>query len=400
MNKKISFGLCLSMVIIAIAATFAITMAFSKQIYNGIISNISQRSQTYDSAEEINRLISNYFYGDLENYNNNLGASLAMGYVSVLDDESSMYMTASEYASYTEKLENGLIGVGIETIYDYSTGDLVVACVYEGSPAESEGLQAGDVITAVNNITVTRSNYRTLCENFFGARMTVVGIEYQRDDVTKTVSLMNTFNIPTVVYEEVSGIGYVRITAFYKSTESELKTALTALKNSGVESVIFDVRNCSEGTIAYAAKAIDVIVPNISGNIAVAKDKNGNIKETFSAEYSEFPFNYAVLINSGTKGPAELFACDLRDIKQAQLIGTATAGVGTMQEVFNLNDGSAILLTVALVVPKNGENAVYDKVGINPTMEVNLSVDDSYLLLLTEEEDSQLSSAVNMLKMN
>ena len=59
MNKKISLGLCLSMVIIAIAATFAITMVFSKQIYNGIISNISQRSQTYDSAEEINRLISN-----------------------------------------------------------------------------------------------------------------------------------------------------------------------------------------------------------------------------------------------------------------------------------------------------------------------------------------------------
>ncbi len=400
MNKKISFGLCLSLVIIAVAATFAITMVFSKQVYNSIISNISQRSQTYDSAEEINRLISNYFYGDLEEYNNNLGAALAKGYVSVLNDSSSYYMTASEYASYTEKLESGQIGIGIDTIYDYSSGHLVVSYVYEGSSAESEGLEAGDIITAVNNVTVTRYNYQTLAGNFTGTRLSLVTVEYQRDDVTKTVTVMNTFNIPTVVYEEVSGIGYVRISGFYKNTENELKTALEALKRAGTESVVFDVRNTSEGTVEYAAKTIDVVVPNISGNIAVAKDKNGETVETFSAEYSEFPFRYAVLINSGTKGPAELFACDLRDIKQAQLIGTATAGVGTMQEIFNLDDGSAISLTVALVIPKNGETAVYDKTGVAPTMEVTVPVDDSGIALIPQEEDGQLSAAINLLKTN
>ncbi len=400
MNKKISFGLCLSLVIIAVATTFAVTMVFSKQIYNGIISNISQRSQTYDSAEEINRLISNYFYGDLEDYNNNLGASLAKGYVSVLNDENSYYMSAQEYSSYKEKLENGQIGIGIETLYSYSEGAFVISYVYEGSPAETEGLEAGDVITAVNNVTVNRYNYQELSENFFGIRMSLVTIEYMRDDVTKTVTVMNTFNVPTVVSDEISGIGYVRISGFYKSTESELKNALTAFQKNGIDSVIFDLRNTSDGTIAYAAKAIDVVVPNISGNIAVAKDKNGETVETFSAEYSEFPFTYAVLINSSTKGPAELFACDLRDIKQAQLIGTATAGVGTMQEVFNLDDGSAIILTVALVVPRNGDAAVYDKVGVAPTMEVTSQTDDSELLLLSSEEDLQLMSAVNMLKLN
>ena len=97
MNKKISVGFCLSLVITAIAATFAITMVFSKQIYNGIISNISQRSQSFDSAEEINRIISNYFYGNLNEYNNNLGSSIAKGYVNGLNDSNSLYMTAGEY---------------------------------------------------------------------------------------------------------------------------------------------------------------------------------------------------------------------------------------------------------------------------------------------------------------
>ncbi len=400
MNKKISFGLCLSLVIIAVASTFAITMVFSKQIYNSIISNISQRSQTYDSAEEINRLISNYFYGDLEEYNNSLGAALAKGYVSVLNDDSSYYMSASEYASYTDKLENGLIGIGIDTIYDYSRGDLVVSYVYEGSSAESEGLEAGDLITAVNNITVTRSNYQKLSAYFTGVRMSLVTIEYQRGDVTSEDTVMNTFNIPTVVYEEVNGIGYVRISGFYKNTENELKSALESLKNSGVENVVFDVRNTSEGTVEYAAKTIDVVVPNISGNIAVAKDKTGNVIETFSAEYSEFPFAYAVLVNSGTKGPAELFACDLRDIKQAQLIGTATAGVGTMQKIYNLDDGSAISLSVALVIPKNGETAVYDKIGVTPTLEVSSPVDDYNIALVPHEEDTQLTAAINLFQNN
>ena len=57
MNKKVSIGVCISLVIIAVSATFAITMVFSKQIYNGIISNISQRSQSFDSADEIISLI-------------------------------------------------------------------------------------------------------------------------------------------------------------------------------------------------------------------------------------------------------------------------------------------------------------------------------------------------------
>ena len=69
-----------------------------------------------------------------------------------------------------------------------------------------------------------------------------------------------------------------------------------------------------------------------------------------------------------------------------------------MQELFALEDGGAVLLTVALVEPRGGEQAVYDKVGITPTVEVTLaSGDDLNLLLLTGEQDNQLSTAMNML---
>ncbi len=398
MNRKISLGLCISVVVIAVAATFALTMIFSKQIYNSIISNISQRSRSYESAEEINRLISNYFYGDLDEYNNNLASSLAQGYVSGLNDENSYYMTATEYDAYMKKLDGGIIGVGIESAYDHAANQLLVSYVYEGSSAESEGLRAGDIITAVDNITVTRSNYRKIQEMFFADRMKPVSIEYERDSVTKVASTMSTFSIPSVTSREESGVGYIRISGFFKNTADELKTALEGFKSASVTSVVIDLRNTSDGTIAYSAKAIDVIVPNINGNIAVARDKSGNVKETFSAESSGYTMKFAVLINGNTKGPAELFACDLRDISQAQLVGTLTAGSGTMQEIYTLDDGGALNLTVALVVPKNGDEAVYNNLGVSPTMEVTVSVDDASVLLLPDGEDNQLTAAVNMIK--
>ncbi len=397
MNKKISVGVCLSLVIIAVAATFAVTMVFSKQIYNGIISNISQRSQSFESADEINRLIANYYYGDLNEYNNNLGSSLAEGYVNGLNDENSYYMSASEYEAYIGRIENGLTGVGVETFFDYSSNELKISYVYAGSPAAKEGLKSGDVINKIDGETVRRSNYQSLVERLYSAKLVSVSVEYTRDDYTKTAQMLSGFAIPSVISKTGGTNGYIRISRFYKNTSSELDETLKAMQESGVESIVFDVRNTSEGTIKYAAQTIDIVAPNSTGYIASARDKSGKDKETFPTHGTGYNFNYAVLINSSTSGPAELFACDLRDILQSELFGTTTAGVGTMQELFTLDDGSAILLTTALVIPKNGDDSVYDKEGVKPTREVTLMADSNEIMMLSESQDNQLQEAMNYL---
>lgn len=397
MNKKISLGLCISLIIISITATFAVTMVLSKQIYNGIISGISSRSQTYDSLEEISEIINAYYYGSDEK-SNKLNASLVNGYVESLGDSNSVYLNASDYAEYTSMLEGGFTGIGVETAYDYQKGSFVVTHVYEGSPAEKAGLKSLDVITAIDNQTVTMGNYAQLSEKLYGSMLSAIQIEYMRDGETKVVEPMRGFSIPSVSGRLISNVGYIKINGFYKNTASEFKKAAEKLIEQGAESMIFDVRNTYSGTIEYAAQVIDVIVPAIEGNIAVTKNKSGEIVKVFPAEYYSITMPFAVLVNGSTSGPAELFACDLRDISQAQIIGTRTAGVGTMQELFALEDGGAVLLTVALVEPKSGEPAVYNGTGILPTVEVNLTVGyGTNLSLLTAEEDVQLSTALNML---
>ena len=399
MNKKISLGLCISLIIIAVAATFAATMVVSKQIFSNIISNISQRSQTYESVDEISKIISNYYYGSVDDQSR-LNASLAEGYVNGLSEGSNIYLSSAEYSAYTAKLEGGVSGIGVETAYNYQTGQFVITYVYEGSPAEKAGLKAKDAITAIDNTAVTMSNYISMRDLLYGSRLSTVTVEYERNGETKVVEPMLGFSIPSVSSRLIGNVGYIKISGFYKNTAEEFKAAAEKLIEQGAESMIFDVRNTSDGSIDYAARTIDVIVPAISDNIAVAKDKNGNVykKKIYTAENSSITMPFIVLINNYTSGPAELFACDLRDISQAQLVGTKTAGIGTMQELFPLEDGGAVLLTVALIEPRAGEAAVYDGVGIEPTVEVTLNSGDPLNIdLLAQAEDNQLSTAVNML---
>lgn len=399
MNKKISLGLCISLIIIAVAATFAATMVVSKQIFSNIISNISQRSQTYESVDEISKIISNYYYGSVDDQSR-LNASLAEGYVNGLSEGSNIYLSSAEYSAYTAKLEGGVSGIGVETAYNYQTGQFVITYVYEGSPAEKAGLKAKDAITAIDNTAVTMSNYISMRDLLYGSRLSTVTVEYERNGETKVVEPMLGFSIPSVSSRLIGNVGYIKISGFYKNTAEEFKAAAEKLIEQGAESMIFDVRNTSDGSIDYAARTIDVIVPAISDNIAVAKDKNGNVykKKIYTAENSSITMPFIVLINNYTSGPAELFACDLRDISQAQLVGTKTAGIGTMQELFPLEDGGAVLLTVALIEPRAGAAAVYDGVGIEPTVEVTLNSGDPLNIdLLAQDEDNQLSTAVNML---
>ncbi len=399
MNKKISVGLSLSLIIIAITATFAITMVVSKGIYSNIISDISQRSQTYESVDEISQLISNYYYGSVDDPS--INAALSEGYVNGLTEGSNLYLSASEYAAYTAKLEGGVTGIGVETAYNYQTNQFIVTHVYEDSPAEKAGLKALDVITAIDNTAVNLGNFSILEQLLYGSMLSTVQIEFERNGETKVVEPMLGFAIPSIRGRLEGNVGYIKISGFYKNTASEFKEAVDKLIKDGATSLVFDVRSTSDGSIDYAAQVIDVIVPAISGNIAVAKDKNGATyrNKVYTAESSSISgITFAVLINSYTSGPAELFACDLRDISQAQLIGTKTAGVGTMQELFPLEDGGAVLLTVALVEPKGGEAAVYDGVGVEPTVNVTLAYGDTTNLdLLSTSQDEQLTAALNML---
>ena len=397
MNKTISLGVAVSLIFLAIALTVSVTMMVAMGIYNDIIKDVSARSGVYSNVSEIDDLIRKNYYGEINE--NLLNTMLSDGYVAGVGDRYSYYMTPDEYARYKEEEKGKKVGIGVIAVYDSKNNNIYVSEVSVGSPAQLQGITKGDVITAVDGVKVTSSNYKELLESLEGAKLTNVQVTFIHEGTEKTVSVARGYSAQTVYYSIGNGVGYIKINAFYSTTAEELENALQYMKENKVNSVIFDVRNNNTGLISNVVKCIDLIVPVATDGtnaVATAVDKSGNIIETFASDSDSVNFTMLVLVNSNTSGAAELFACDLRDFGLAQLVGVKTAGNGTMQKAFELSDGSAVVLTVAKIIPYKSES--YNDVGIQPDYTVELSAEqNSRLEMLPLEEDLQYQKAMDIL---
>lgn len=354
MNKKISLGLAIALVIMTMAASFAVTMSYSQTIYNKLIPNLTERLDRRYALDKIEALVNADFYFAPEINNKALNASISAGYVNGLGDPYSKFLTPTAYREYKDKLEGKEHGIGIITALKPETGTIYVVDVTPDSSADKEGIKKGDEIVSIEGEPVTAGNYDSMISKLQGMSLTTVTLTYLRDAVKTTVNVMIGFEAQTVAYEVDGEIGYIRITKFYKNTASQLEKAIAALKKENVAGIVFDVRNTSEGTIKYAADAIDVIVPvgtEGTGAIAIAYKRDGTVYEKYPSTAGEVTLPMNVLINAGTSGCGELFAVSLRDYKNCKLVGKKTAGNDTFQSLESLPDGSAVVLTVAIVKP-------------------------------------------------
>ncbi len=398
MNKKISLGLALSLIFLAVAMAITATMMVAMNIYNGIINDVAERSGVHATISEVDDIVRQNYFGELNE--NLLKTMISDGYVEGIGDRYSYYMTATEYAEYKEEEKGNKGGIGVIAVYDSKNNNIYVSEVSEGSPANLQGISKGDVITAVDGIAVTSVNYEELLRSLEGEKLTNVQVTFTHDNTSKTVSVARGYSVQTVYYSINDGVGYIKITAFYSTTAEQLEDALKYMSNKGVASIIFDVRNNGTGLISHVAKCIDILVPIATEGtnaVATAVDKDGKVIETFTSDSDSQSFAMCVLVNHNTSGAAELFACDLRDFGMAQLVGNTTAGNGTMQKVFELNDGSAIALTIAKILPYKSES--FNGVGLEPDYKVELTVDQySRLEMLTFKEDAQYQKALQLMK--
>ena len=400
MNKKISLGLTIALIIVSVTATFAIAMSVSQRMYNKLITDLPNRAQMYDAVEEIDNIVRSNYYGEIDEAF--LDSNLENGYINGLNDPYSYYMNADAYKLYSSKLEGRSAGIGVEVETDPESGYLLVTEVYPHSPAQTEGLKKGDKIVAIDGETVTVDNATEMTGKLSGVKLTSVSLTYRRDDVDKSVNVVLGYTNQTVSYELIGTTGYIKISAFYKNTVDQLEKAVTQLKKDGAKSLIFDVRSTYDGTIEYTCSVIDYLVPTATdGNKAIATlvNKNGETVKTYSSEAKDITMPMAVLVDSDTAGYGELFACDLRDFGKAFLIGEKTAGRAAVQETFELSDGGAVVLTTSKMLPYISES--FDGEGLTPDNEVFLpgALKDN-LSTLEREDDTQLQAALSMLADN
>ena len=400
MNKKISIGAAITLIIIMAAATFCITMMYTWQRFNISIGDLTAREQMYSKLSKVDNIVRTEFVGKIDD--SKVTDDLIAGYISGLGDKHSLYFDKATNKQFADDISGQSSGLGIDFNQDSKTNDIYVVRVIGGSPAETAGVQAGDVIIKVNGQSATDLGYDNSIAALRGDNGTTADFTVSRT-VNGTAQQIDfsivraAYTAKTVDYRVISpDIGYIRIYQFGDNTTEEFRVALDALTNQDkVKSLIFDVRNNPGGLLDSAAKIIDKLVPK--GNIVSATYKDGSTKVLFTSDANEVNLPMAVLMNENTASAAELFSCDLKDYKKAVLVGVNTYGKGTMQNTIELGDGTALDLSIAKFNPYKSPN--FDGKGIAPNIIVQMPDSlESHIYELTEKNDPQLIAAINALK--
>ena len=394
MNRKISVGMAVTIVILAMTVTFSITMLIAMRLFDSTVSSVKEKESMYNKVAEVDRYVrSNDYYPIDETV---LYDRLTAGYLLGTGDKYARYYSAIAYTELMNQQSGKVMGIGVELGID-QTGYAKVTKVYEDSPAQEAGIVAGDYITAIDGTEVkSLSGVDAVQARLRGEAGTTVNVTWLNSEAaSKTADLTHSgYTSTTVDYQMLDSVGYIKIRQFDGSTPSELDYAIRSLTASGAQSFVFDLRDNGGGVLDDAVSCIDLIAPE--GTVAYAEDKNGNRTIIGSSDNeSRVDLPIVCLVNGNTASAAELFAASLRTMNGARLVGTTTMGKGTIQSSpQRLSDGSAVSITVAKLIC--GDGSCFDGTGLTVDMERPLTADEQASYYdYTLDTDPQIQRAVS-----
>lgn len=317
--------------------------------------------------------------------------------VAALGDPWSYYIPASEYDRLMESVENSYVGIGITLTDARETGSFRVHAVIPEGPADQAGMRKDDVIIEVEGESVEGLSLTDISARIKGEEGTQVSITVQRQEETLTLSVTrNRINTVVAKGNLLNGtIGYVRIENFVARSAEETLAVIEDLIAQGATKLILDVRCNSGGYEDELVKILDHLLPE--GILVSNSDKAGKT-ETFESDEEFLDMPMVVLVNEDSYSAAELFAAVLREYDAARIVGSRTVGKGYYQNLFRLEDGSAVDLSVGRYFTSKGENL--EGIGLIPDVEV--AMDDAdyealYYGILAQDQDVQLQAAVELL---
>lgn len=326
-------------------------------------------------------------------------AALA-GAVSALDDRWSYYMDEDTYEAYQDTSANRYQGIGVTITPDEDSGGFLIVALEKDGPARLAGLAVGDVILAVDGVSVvngTTEELRALVQADFGKNAMVTVLRESGLEETVAVSCEEIFSNP-VSYELLEdSVGYVRLENFRSQAGEEAISAVEALLEQGAESLVFDIRANPGGQVSEMVELLDYLLPE--GELFIRTDRRGReVVERSDAECVELPM--AVVVNGDAYSAAEFFAAALREYDWAVIVGEATTGKARSQVTVSLFAGGAIHLSrYTYLTPDRVD--LYEAGGLVPGVEAFLTEEQQLQFdtgWLEPAEDPQILAAIAALE--
>ncbi len=398
-NKKTGFKLLEVVIIMIITVSLGVAVGVGIVFFNIDRNDLKFCAETNISDNNIKEIVDTYnsiinnYYTDVDK--DELASKAIEAMLEALGDPYSTYMNIDETTSFNERMKGDYQGIGAEISYD-KDGNIVILKIFGGSPAETAGLKALDIITKVDGKSIAGLSTAEVAALLKGKINTAVKVTITRNDIEKEVTITrNKIIIPSIQQETFTKnnkkVGYIKIDIFSDNTYDQFKAALLALEKEKIDSLIIDVRDNSGGYLNRVSEIVSMFLPK--DKIIYQLSSKDKVEKIYSYTKDSRSYPIAVLINKYSASASEILAAALKESYGATIIGINSFGKGTVQQTFSLDTGGMIKYTIQKWLTPKGN--WINNTGITPDIELEQGKD--YYNNPTSDNDLQLQKAIETL---
>ena len=310
-----------------------------------------------------------FFADEIEDVTGVLQDNAYYGMTSNEIDPHTAYMSSEEITNFTQSINRNFIGIGVQ-FRSTADGLHVVERVIRNTPAEEYGVQAGDIIYAVEGVNVSGMTSTEVADLVKGEEGTPVTIDFLRGGKTVTLKIIRRA-ISSTTYGQLldEQTGYLEIQQFGETTGDECRTIMEEFVSRGITRVIIDLRDDGGGYLSALQNVMGCFVED--GTVVMRQEySDGTVTEIKShGKPFEQIEKCVLLINANTASAAEVFTLAMKELRpETETVGVLSYGKGTVQITRMFDDGSALKYTTSKWTSPSG--VWVNKVGITPDHEV------------------------------
>ena len=348
-------------------------------------------------AKAIQLLRQDYVDGNKTSYHDLIYAAMK-GMLASLDPHS-QFLEPEDFRDMQDDTRSRFNGLGIEV--SSKNGVLTVVAPMEDTPAAKAGILPGDQILKINGTPTEKMELQqavNLLRGKPGQKATLTVLRPSTREVKDYVLERAEVKVQSVksvhlIDRDLAGafkIGYIRLVQFNEPTVEDLAKALDELQKQGMQALVLDLRNNPGGLLNSAVDVCGQFLPPntavVSTQGRVASQEREYTTSAASKERPKFPL--AVLVNEGSASGAEIVSGALKDLKRAIIVGETTFGKGSVQNVMQLPDGSALRFTTAKYYTPSKQ--VIHGNGVTPNISVPMSAEQERALFASRNADPKV----------
>lgn len=354
-------------------------------------------SKGLELDDNLKTFIKNYHYVLNNSINEVKGEDLikdAMsGMLGALDDDYSSFMDEAEKENFNINLAGEYEGIGIE-IMETEDGNQILS-VYSDSPAEEAGLKKGDIITQVDDMNAKDKSVTEIANYIKKGTKEEFEITVLRDKKEMKVTIKRrkitlTSVTSKIIEKNNKKIGYLYISIFSNVSYKQFKENLEKLEKEKIDSLIIDVRNNNGGQLSVAQNILSLFLD--SSHVIYQTEKQGVKTKFYSKGKETKKYPIIILQNGNSASASEMLSAALKEEYKAGIVGTASYGKGTIQELITLPDNSEYKFTTKKWLTPRG-NWINEK-GVSP--DYTISLEQKYYENPDDKNDNQLQKALEI----